>query len=423
MQTLADLPTPDDTTPPSEGDFYEIAGNDDSGFSRYYVIYKSGVWTETHASGTSVTLDEATMPLALVNESVGNFHVREFGWIPRLFGDDLTNPVPTFVGSTINDIAYHKNRLAVCSGENVIFSCAGDYGNWFRNTVAQLLDSDVVDVAVSTKSVATIKHIIPAENSLMMFSDNAQFALNVDQLLTPSTVSIDVTTNYEMNSDCQPVAIGQDVYFVTENGNYSRVREYAIADNEDVLNTDATDITAHVPRYLPKNITKLAGSANDDIMVALSSELSEDHRLYVYKTFYSGGEKIQSAWSKWEWHSLDKILSVAILNSNIYILVDRIDGVYLEKINVQETVFPEALDFNIYLDHRYQFTPPTSSTRAVDRIIRTSPSRTRSTSASSRTSGLSSLMGLQRDGSSILPRTRSPRPTRFASTGTIRVLR
>lgn len=358
VQTLADLPTPEDTSPPSEGDYYEIAGNDDSGFSRYYVIYKNGVWTETHQGGSSITLDEATMPLALVHEADLNFHVREFGWIPRLFGDDLTNPEPSFVGRAISDVAYHKNRLAFASGENVIFSCAGDFGNFFRNTVAQLLDSDVVDVAVSTKSVSNIEHIIPAENSLMMFSRDAQFQLNVDQLLTPSTVSVDVTTNYEMNSECQPVAIGQDVYFVTENGNYSRVREYAVADNDDVLNTDATDITAHVPRYLPKNITRLAGSANDDIIVALSSELNQDHRLFVYKTFYSGGEKIQSAWSKWDLHTLDKILTVAVLNSNIYLLVDRIDGVYLEKINIQESIFPAALDFNIYLDHRYQFTAP-----------------------------------------------------------------
>lgn len=355
VQTLADLPAPGDPSPPSEGDFYEIAGNDDSGFSRYYVIYKGGVWTETHAGGTSITLDEATMPHALVRESDTNFHLREFGWIPRLFGDDLTNPAPTFVGGTINDIAYHKNRLAVCSGENVIFSCAGDYGNFFRNTVAQLLDSDVVDVAVSTKSVATIKHILPAENSLMMFSDNAQFALNVDQLLTPSTVSVDVTTNYEMNANCQPTAIGQDVYFATENGNYSRIREYAVADNDDQINTDATDITAHVSRYLPKNLTRLAGSANDDIMVAVSSETGYRNRLYVYKTFWSGGDKLQSSWSYWEFADDDVILDVGILNSNIYLLFERADGVYLEKIDVQTTSYPLALTFDILLDHRYNF--------------------------------------------------------------------
>lgn len=355
VQTLADLPDEDaeaPDVPPSQGDFYEIAGTDDSGFSKYYVIYNGGVWQETHEKNEAIQLDEATMPHALVREQDGNFHFRQFGWIPRLFGDQTTNPEPSFVGKTISSLGYHKNRLVLAAGENIIFSGAGDYGNFFRNTVTQLLDSDVVDVAVSTVQVANINHVLPAENNLMFFSDQAQFALNVDQLLTPGTVSVDVATTYEMNKKVAPLAIGPDVFFVTETGNYSHVREYGMSDS-DSLETDATDITAHVRKYIPKNVFRLAGSSNDDIMIALSEDAP--NTVYVYKYFYSGGEKVQSAWSKWQFADDDEILDASILNNRVYFVVQRADGLYLETMNVQSTSYPLGLEFDILLDQRYQF--------------------------------------------------------------------
>lgn len=353
-QTLQDLPNDTDSVPPSEGDFYSIEGNSDAGFSRYYVIRRAGVWVETHAYAGSIALDEVTMPHALVRESDGDFHVREFGWVPRLFGDDDTNPAPSFVGKTITSLGYHKNRLVMSAGENIIFSGAGDYGNFFRNTVTQLLDSDVVDVAVSTKSISQVNHILPADNGMMFFSDQNQFALNVDQLLTPSTVSIDVATSYEMNEVVVPINIGQDVFFVTETGNYSRVREYTMGNSEG-LETDATDITAHVSKYLPKQILRLTGSSNEDVLFVLSSATGFQNRVYVYKFFYSGGEKVQSAWGYWEFGSDTEIKDIEILNNNLYLIIERSDGTYLEKINIQQTSYPLGLAFDVYLDKRYNF--------------------------------------------------------------------
>ena len=354
VQTMSDLPTADDPAPPSNADFYEITGDDGTGFSSFFVIYQSGVWIETHEQGTSTRPDEASMPHALVREADGDFHVREFGWVPRFFGNFQSNPNPTFIGKTINDVAYHKNRLAFAAGENIIFSGAGDYGNFYRNTVTQLLDSDVVDVAVSSQEVSTVKYILPAENGMMFFSDQAQFVLNVDQLLTPSTVSIDVATSYEMSDKVKPISVGQDVYFATESGDFSRIREYTLGGGGNIT-TDATDVAAHIEKYIPKNLTRLAGSSNEDILMGISSESGFENRVYVYKFFFSGGEKVQSAWSYWEFAAQDVILDVSILNNKAYFIIERDDGVFLETLNIRTTDFPLANTFDILLDRRYNF--------------------------------------------------------------------
>lgn len=354
VQTMVDLPSAGGASPPAEGDYYEILGDDASGFAKYYVIYRGGVWVETHVLDGDERLVESTMPHALVREADGDFHFRQFGWVPRLVGDDNSNALPSFVGKEIKDIAFHKNRLALAAGENVVFSCAGDFGNFFRTTVTQLLDSDRVDVAVSSISVSNINHLLPAQNGMMFFSDRVQYVLNVDELLTPTSVSVDVATSYDMSPEVPPINVGQDVYFAVENGDFTRIREYTLGDGGD-LATDATDITAHVPRYLPAGVTRLAGSSNEDLLLVLSNRTGFENRVYPYKFFYSSGEKVQSAWSYWEFAADDVVRDVAMVDSEVYFVIERADGTYLEKMNVQSTDYPLALTFDILLDRRYQF--------------------------------------------------------------------
>jgi hypothetical protein len=355
VQTMADLPALDDpTSPPSEGDYYKITGDEASGFAAYYVIFRAGVWVETHQTGAGIRLDETTMPHSLVLEGDGDFHFRQFGWVPRLFGDDNSNALPSFVGKQLTDIGYHKNRLALSAGENIVFSCAGDYGNFFRNTVTQLLDSDRVDTTVSTAKNSIINYILPSQNGLMFFSKATQFVLNVDELLTPSTVSVDVATNYEMVPEVAPINVGQDVYFAQPSGDFTRIRQYTLSDGGE-LSTDATDVTAHVPRYLPQGAFKLAGSSNEDLLLVLSNADGYENRVYPYKFFYSSGEKVQSAWSYWAFQDDDVIIDAEVIDSEIYFVISRSDGVFLEKMNVQSTDFPLDLDFDVLLDRRYRF--------------------------------------------------------------------
>lgn len=354
VQIFEDLPKPGDPSPPASGDIWKVVGFDENSFGAFYVKRVGSVWEETFAPGESVGLDETTMPWALVRESNGTFTFAPFAYKVRQFGDNNTNPAPSFVGKTIRDVFYYKNRLGVVSDENVVFSGAGDFGNFFRNTVTDLLDSDVVDVAVSSTKVSLLNFAVPFNNNLMLFADQTQFALNVDELLTPGTVSIDTVTDYEMSTRCRPIAIGNDVYFVTETGNYARIREYYVEDDKN--QTEAADVTAHVPRYVPKGITQLAGNSNEDVLFALSDQAGFENRLYVYKFFWNEQGKAQSAWSYWELDAGDRILSISDLENQLFAVIQRADGVYLEKCDVQSGSTATGLTFDIFLDRRVEMT-------------------------------------------------------------------
>lgn len=351
VNTFSDLPKSTDAVPPVEGDLYKVVGYDENNFGGYYVRRTGGVWEEHYAVGANIGLDESTLPHALVRESDGTFTFTPFAYTSRQVGDAENNPPPTFVGRTINGVYYWKNRLGFITDENCVMSGAGDYGNFWRNTMTTLLDSDVIDIALTTNKVSILKFAVPFNSTMMLFADQSQFSLNIRDVLTPTSTSIDETTSYEMDVNVRPVVLGSDVYFVSKSGSFSRVREYFV--NDQTLSTEAADVTAHVQRYVPSNIIKLAGSDVEDALFAISGQTGHKNRVYVYKRFWSGDEKMQSAWSYWSLGATDELLSIDAIEDTIYILVKRSDGTYLEKAELDVNAVTEALTFDILLDSRY----------------------------------------------------------------------
>src|SRR5690606_11565634 len=174
----------------------------------------------------------------------------------------------SFVGRTIRDVFFYQNRLGFCVGENVVLSRAGDFGNFYRLTVLDLLDDEVVDIGASETKITNLNHAVPFDMGKMVFSDQTQFRITHDGPLTPTSGSLDVATSYTMKTDVRPFALGSDVYFVAENDNWARVLEYFV--REDAEGTSAGDITGHVPRYIPAGVTKIFGSADHDVLFVIT---------------------------------------------------------------------------------------------------------------------------------------------------------
>ena len=104
---------------------------------------------ETVAPAISKGLDNATMPISLVNTGLNTFTIQQTNYVDRQVGDEDSNPMPSFVGEKISDIFFFKNRLGFLSRSNVVLSQAGDFFNFFRSSVTSLLDSAPIDVSVS----------------------------------------------------------------------------------------------------------------------------------------------------------------------------------------------------------------------------------------------------------------------------------
>ena len=358
LQKFSDLPA----NPRVDSFMVQITGDQASAFDNYWVAFDAGgnnnttgVWKETLAPGISVGLDPTTMPHQLVREANGTFTFRPAVWTNRAVGDIKSNPDPSFVGGTINDVFFFQNRLGLLSDENYIQSETGKYFNCYRTTVTTLLDSDPVDVNAATNKVAVLNHAISFNKSLLLFSNQQQFVVESDQLMTPKRVPIKPTTDFAVNGMAKPVAAGRNVYFSQDKGNWSSVREY-FADMNNLTN-DASDISSHVPKYIPSGIVKIAAGAGEDVLAILSG--NDRTRLFIYKYYFSGNDKLQSSWSLFNFAAGGTILGCDFIRSVLYLVVSRADGVYFEKMDFAAGAAVVGEPYPVHLDRKVKV--PTSA--------------------------------------------------------------
>ena len=275
--------------------------------------------------------------------SVVHYSTQESTFTNRLVGDTDTNPNPSFVGKKINDIFFFKNRLGLLTDGAVIFSEADEYFNFFRTTVLSLLDSAPIDVGVAHTKVSTLKHAVPFQEKLILFSPQSQFVLRGTDLLTPKTVNISPITEYNVSSGVKPLALTNYVYFTFPRDQYEGMYEFYVDKDTDVF--DASEITAQVPTYVPSSLRQLVGTPSEDVIVASSTD--DLKKLYVYRYFWQNREKIQSSWMRFDFAK--DIVGTGFIDSDLFVVTT--DG-HLEKMAMEAGHTDAGKAYSIHLDRR-----------------------------------------------------------------------
>jgi hypothetical protein len=344
VDTISDLPTKAE-----HGFIVKIIGSAASGADDYYVKFVTtagsgfghGVWQETVAPGIQYLFDAATMPHVLVRENDGTFTFRKFTWSGRIAGDAVTAPNPSFVGSTIQNVNLFRNRLALLADENVIMSAADAYDRFWPESVQTVVDSDPIDLSAGSRKINLLTSSLAFADVLLVFSRNGQFRLSggnaVAASLTPKTATITQITAFEMSQTVDPVIVGRTMYFPVPRGEYGGLREFFLPDASGPVPT-SEEVTAAVPRFLPSNLSNLVATAAEEAVYAVSKD--EPRRVYLYKFLFQGDNKLQSAWSYWEFNAGKSVIGVDLVDSDLYVVVQYSDGVYLEKI----VTHPETVD-------------------------------------------------------------------------------
>lgn len=377
VQSFSDLPP---NAP--EGLIVQVRGDAKETGDDYYVIYKSGVWVETVGYGECVVLTASTMPHVLVRNFDGTWVFKKHTWSQMDAGDADSNANPSFVDYAIKDIFVYGNRLGLLSDENVILSETGIFENFYRTTVSQLIDSDRIDIAVLNSNVNTLYHAIPYNNDLLLMSDRTQFRLKYQNYLGPKTVEAKYTTSFNVSTRIKPVNIGPSVYFVDDRSDNTYMKLYEYYPKENVFNTDTADeVTSPVPEYIDNDIAFLAASNRARAM--LMATATDPTALYVYKYYWAGDQKVQTAWNRWPIPDCVKIHWGYFSGSLFYMLVERktgtsTTGLFLEMIKCDEDVFGTSTNYELLVDRRITATSKTYSS-VTDKTTITLPYATTAT--------------------------------------------
>lgn len=340
------------------GYIVKIVGDTAKSADQYYVQYDASrkVWSEVVGWDVEVNLRAETMPHALVRTADGNFEFKMLSWSNRKCGDDDTNPWPSFVDSTINDVFFYRNRLGFLTGENIVLSRTGKYFNFFPASVANLSDDDPIDVAVSVNRISILKYAVPFSEELLVWSDETQFVLTSSGTLTSRSVELNLTTQFDVQDRARPYGIGRNVYFASPRSSFTSIsRYYAVQDVSSVKN--AEDITAHVPNYIPNGVFAICGSGTENFCSVLTD--GDPSKIFIYKFLYLNEELRQQSWSHWDFGPNVQVLACQAVGSDMYVVMRNQYNTFMSRISFTKN----AIDINgepyrAYLDFKVAYTIP-----------------------------------------------------------------
>ena len=255
-----------------------------------------GHWEETLDPSKSTGLNQDTMPHELLNTATNTFTFQKISWVARKVGDDLTNSHPSFIGQKIEQAFFHNNRLGFLSKDNVSMSQSQDFYNFYHTSAQTVTDADPVDISCSTIRPAAIHGVIPTTQGLVLFSKNQQFLMSsADGILTPTSTSIRTISNYEMDTEVDPVDMGTNINFISKTPSYTRI--FGMITRGQDENPQVLDVGRVVNEWVPATIDTFIASPQNQFL-ALSSQ--SDRKVYFYRTYNDGEKNLVEAWFNWE---------------------------------------------------------------------------------------------------------------------------
>jgi hypothetical protein len=186
--TISGTPPAGIPAPTGTGNTYHIV-NDSAGFDDFYVIDDTteGVYKETADPTAHNNFDLSSMPHQLVREADGTFTFKAAAYDARPVGDETVVEAPSFIGKTVSDVVFFRNRLGFIADENVFLSRSADALNMWPEKAVDVLDTDPVDRAATTTDVNLLKWGAVYRKILFATSLRAQFEMTSESAFTCET--------------------------------------------------------------------------------------------------------------------------------------------------------------------------------------------------------------------------------------------
>ena len=307
----------------------------------------SGSWSECAKPGIAKSL--TNMPLVIQRTAITTFTVKQFTYADREVGDDVTNPLPTFVGQRINKVLFFRNRLALLSGENVVTSRPGTLGtpDFFVESALTVSAADPIDISAASMFPSELFDGIEINTGLLVFSTNQQFLLSSDDtVLNPDTAKLRSISTFSYNKAIPPISLGTTVAYVDNSNKFSRFNEMANVAREG--EPSVVEVSKIVPTLLPKDIDLLTNSRENSII--LLGKTGSD-TVFGYKYLNVADKRQQAAWFRWK---LNNPLIYHFIIDDEYFFLDS--DYYLQSIKlIQSDNDPSTsidnVDFLLHVDN------------------------------------------------------------------------
>jgi hypothetical protein len=347
-QAFSDLPAAS-----GSGNIHKVIGDDTDGFGTYFVKDDTGsVYREWYDPTAHNNFAADSLPHVLARQSDGTFHFSTATWGARAAGDETLTPEPEFIGLKLQDCCLYRNRLAFIADEQIHLSRVGEPFELFPQKAIEVLDNDPVVRGATTNDINILKVMTVFKKVLFCSSIRNQFELSSTSAFTPTSAVFDLATSYPSSPDTRPAVMGDNMYYPGVGAENATIYEYFF--DEATLSNTAADVTKHCNGYIKNDVKMIEGDATSNTLFVMTT--NDQNRLYVYKTYFDNSQKLQSAWSRYEFGPNESeafIYGYAIFDGFLVMLIERGDGgIYLEQMPIEREDYDTTMKYIPLLDQR-----------------------------------------------------------------------
>lgn len=190
------------------------------------------------SSGTSVTatvMGNNPLPAGVVGSGNATFR-----WALAAFSGQEGYP---------GKVTFFRERLTLSKGQQLFFSCAGDFENFAaKDDSGQIVADRSIQITISSDEVNTVQWLVPTQ-ALLIGTAGGEFACmenTTSEAFSPGNVKIEQQTS-EGSRSVAPVRVGYSTLFVQRSGRKVKEAAYNFQQNGYVTN-DLTTLSEHITR-------------------------------------------------------------------------------------------------------------------------------------------------------------------------------
>lgn len=217
-------------------------------------------------------------------------------------GDSNSQPLPQLFGRQVDYLGVFQDRLIIGTGSTLMCSRPGDYFNWFRQTVLDVLDNDPIEMYALGSEDDTIKWDTSFDRNHVLFGRKFQYVLPGRTPLTPKNPSIQIMSANEDAIRAQPKSSGNFVFFAKDASVKGSVHQIQLGATADTA--EAYECSQQLDRYLKGYPIQLLCTTSPFNVFVRTYDMPNGFYVYSYLDAMGGGERLYDSWSRWEWNPL-----------------------------------------------------------------------------------------------------------------------
>jgi len=219
----------------------------------------------------------------------------------RVSGNDENNPYSAFLTFGITGMSSYQGRLVFLAGGYCCMSASNRPLRFMRSTVVDLKDDDPIEISAGALEAASFRYAVPFNKDLILISSAHQAVIPAGQTgITPKNALVLLSSTETVGIEAEPRVMGRTLMYSTAVSQEFFGLGEMLPSQYSNSQYSANNLTQHIPRYIQGTCRSIVNNSGVSSGFFLSS--TELNKVLVNEYLWSGDERVQNAWHKWEFN-------------------------------------------------------------------------------------------------------------------------